>query len=363
MDRQTLQGLAAHTLAKDTRLLCQWATGTGKSGIVLRFLQANPDMDCLILVPEQNNIENWEQEFDKFGVPREKVTIACYASFHKYGHTKWDLLVFDEAPHMDTEKRREICKTVRGEFILALGAVIDMDETAALENAYGHFTKSYVPIKKAIEWGILPSPIVNICHISLDDTRQEHWYKGRVYTQKGMYDLLKQKVDGAVTAYNNNPNNFLKQRMLAAGNERKRFLGSLKEDVVRSICAALSSQNKRYLCFCSSIKQAESLGQDHAFTSKTPASMKLLSKFNNHEIDSLFVVGKLIEGQNLTDIEHGIITQLGGTSRITVQSIGRIMRSEKPVIWIPVFDGTKDDSFLYTLTSNIPDNYIKHYNY
>ena len=363
MDRERLQELAAHTLAKETRLLCQWATGTGKSGVVLKFLKDNPEMNCLILVPEQNNIENWQTEFDKFGIPRDKVTIACYASFHKYSHTKWDLLVFDEAPHMDTEKRRAICESVRGEFVLALGAVIDEDETAALEHAYGHFYKSYVSLKKAIEWGILPSPTIYVCHIRLDDKAKEHWYKGHVYTAKEMYDVLQQKVEGAVAAFNLKSNNFNKQLMYRAGNERKRFLGKIKEDVVRSITMALASQHKRYLCFCSSIKQAESLSKDHAFSSKTPAKMKLLEKFNNHEIDCLYVVGKLIEGQNLVDIEHGIITQLGGTSRITVQEVGRIMRSKSPVIWIPVFDGTKDDDFLYTITSNIPENYIQHFNY
>ena len=91
--------------------------------------------------------------------------------------------------------------------------------------------------------------------------------------------------------------------------------------------------------------------------------MQHLSKFNNHEINSLFVVGKLIEGQNLKDIDCGIIGQLGGTERISVQQIGRIIRSANPVVYIPVFDGTKDDSFLYTVTSNISRDCIKHYKF
>lgn len=363
MTREDLQGFAAHILAKESRLMCQWATGTGKSGVVLRFLKANPWMDCLILVPEQNNIENWKTEFTKFHIPMDSVQIACYASLHKYKHTRWDLLVFDEAPHVDTQKRKAICKTIYSSYVLALGAVIDEEETAALEETYGKFYKSYVSLKKAIEYGILPSPTINLCHVTLDNTKREHWYKGRPCTAKEMYDILQKKVEGAVVAFNNNASGYNKKLMLVAGNERKRFLGKMKDEVVRSICANLESQGKRFLCFCSSIKQAEEFNKDHAFTSKTPASMNLLERFNNHEIDSLFVVGKLIEGQNLVDIEHGIITQLGGTSRITVQEVGRIIRSKNPVIWIPVFDGTKDDSFLYTLTSNIPEDYIKHYNF
>lgn len=361
MDRNTLQGIAAHRLAKEHRLICQWCTGAGKSNIALQFLKANPWMTCLVLVPEQNNIENWKVEFTKFGIPMELVRVACYASFHKYKDTKWDLVVFDEAPHVDTEKRREICTSVKGDYILALGALIDEEETKALEDAYGTFEKSYVSLKQAIEWGILPSPTVCICHMSLDDTARNIIYQGRNLTEKETYRHIVSKVDKAVDEYNSHPNKFTRNRMLRAGSERKRFLGKLKDRAIGRICKALEEKNIRFLCFCSSISQAEALGGDHAFTSKTPASMHLLEKFNNHEIDSLYVVGKLIEGQNLNDIHRGVIGQLGGTSRITIQSIGRIMRSEKPIIYLPIFDGTKDDSFLYTVTSNIPQDYIKHY--
>lgn len=327
MDRNTLQERAASLLFSHQRLLCQWATGTGKSGVVLKFLKANPTMDCLILVPEQNNIENWEDEFTKFGIPMELVRIACYASLHKYQNTAWDLVVFDEAPHMDTEKRRAICKSLRARYVLALGAVIDEDETEALESVYGHFEKSYVSFSKAIAWGILVPPTVNVLHMSLDNKDYCFWHKGTAYTEAGYYNLIKQKVDAAVQAFNSNANEFNRMRMLRAGNERKRFLGKLKQDAMGRICKRLTSENKRFLCFCSSIKQAEELGGDHAFTSKSPTSMKHLERFNDHEIDSLYVVGKLIEGQNLKDIDCGVIGQIGGTSRITVQEIGRIMRS------------------------------------
>ena len=152
-------------------------------------------------------------------------------------------------------------------------------------------------------------------------------------------------------------------RMLRAGNERKRFLGSRKDQAIFRICQELNKKGKRYICFCSSIKQAEALSGDNAYTSKSPKSMEHLRRFNNHEINSLFVVGKLIEGQNLNDIECGIIGQLGGTQRITAQELGRVFRSKNPVVYVPVFDESKDDSFLYTLTASIPEEYIKHYNF
>ena len=363
MDRNALQEDAVQTLALSRRLICQWATGCGKSRVAIQFLKEHTGMDCLILVPEQNNIQNWEEEFSKFGVPMELVRVVCYASLHKYENTAWDLIVFDEQPHMDTEKRRAICHSLRGQYILALGAVIDEEEQEALESTYGKFTKKIVTLENAIEWGILPPPQINVLHMQLDDIRYRHWEKGKSYTDYQMYKRLGQKVDNAVSAYNDKPNAFNRSKMYRAGNARKRFLGSLKEDAIKRVCNRLKSEGKRFLCFCASIKQAESIGGELAFTSKTPASMKLLEKFNSHEIDSLYVVGKLIEGQNLKDIDAGIIGQIGGTERITVQQCGRVLRSTKPVIYIPVFDGTKDDSFLRTVTFNISGDYIHHYKF
>lgn len=362
MDRNELQKQAVMLLERDKRLLCQWATGVGKSNVVLKFLQRHPGYYCLILVPEQNNIQNWLDEFAKFNVPTDNVQIICYASFHKYERTQWNLLVFDEAPHLDTQKRLKIGSSVKGNYVLALGAVIDDDETYALEACYGKFTKNYISLKQAIQWKILPCPTVNICHISLDNKNKKYLYKGVMYTAKEMYDIHQNNVDKAVGMYNISATSIHKRRMLSMGSARKRFLGTLKTEAVQMLCDKLTEHHKRFLCFCVSIAQARELGGDLAFTSKTPASAKLLERFNNHEIDSLYVVGKLIEGQNLTDIEHGVITQLGGTSRITVQSIGRIMRSKEPVIWIPIVFGTKDDSFLRTVTYEIPEDYIHHYN-
>ena len=299
MTRDELQTKAAFQLKEERRLILQWATGCGKSLVAIRFIDANPWMKTLILVPEQNNIKNWQDEFDKFYVNRENITIQCYASFKKYRDTKWDFLVFDEMPHLDTEKRLNICRSVSANYILALGAVIDDDERQSLESVYGKFYKHVLGLQQAIWLGLLPHPTVNVLHLSMSKDAKEK------------YDAIQRKVDNAVNAYNSSASLFNRTRMLRAGNERKRFLGSLKEDAIRRVCQKLDEKNRRYLCFCSSIKLAESLGGDHAFTSKTPASMKLLEKFNNHEIDSLYVVGKLIEGQNLNDIQCGVLGQLG----------------------------------------------------
>lgn len=88
MTRQELQNSVARVLERERRVICQWATGVGKSQVALNFLRNNPGTTCLILVPEQNNIANWITEFDKFDVSPYGVEIACYASFKKYENTR-----------------------------------------------------------------------------------------------------------------------------------------------------------------------------------------------------------------------------------------------------------------------------------
>ena len=363
MTKDELQGIAARRLANSRRLVCQWATGVGKSKVALRFLEDHPSLNCLILVPEDDNIKNWKEEFRKFNVPDDNVTIACYASLHKFLHTGWGLIVLDEVPHTDTEKRTAMLKTIDGDYVLALGAVVDEEEMDSIQSVYGKFDLSRITIERAMEAGWIPRVSVYVLHLQMDDAHPLYWYKGKAYSEKGYYTILNNKVDAAVNTYNLKANKFNKLRMLSAGSARKRFLGDRKEEALRKLCQRLEHKGKRFLCFCSSIEQAEKLGGDNAYTSKSPKSQAHLERFNNHEINSLFVVGKLIEGQNLKDIDCGVIGQLGGTERISVQQIGRIIRSANPVVYIPVFDGTKDDSFLYTVTSNISRDCIKHYKF
>lgn len=364
MDRKEfLQKQAASQLAKETRLLCRWATGTGKTNVALNFIREHPTAHCLVLVPEQNNITNWLFEFDKFKVSPENVTIACYASFKKFADTQWDLLVFDEVPHIDTELRRAVCNSVSGVYVLALGAVVDKDELASLEEAYGPFVISDITLKDAIRWGLVPKPRVCILHLELDDTKKVFFYNGMKCTALEKYAFINKKLNDAKLSYQEEPSERYRIKMQRCGSERKRFLGSLKDDAVKKLCVKLNAKDRRFLCFCSSIKQAERLGGANAFTSKTPKAMSVLNSFNDYKLSSLYAVSKLIEGQNLVGIESGIITQLGNTPRITVQQIGRILRSKNPIIYIPVFDNTKDDMFLVTVTANVPEDCIQHYKF
>lgn len=360
MTRDELQATAARRLYQDKRLICQWATGTGKTKVALNFLREHP-CSALILVPEKDNIKNWNAEFDKFGVSMLGVEIACYASIHKYEGTSWGALILDEAPHADTELKEYFFSTIKAEHVLALGAYLRDEEKDTLKRIYGDFTIWTINMKASINAGFIPCPSVRVIHMDLDNKDRRYQSKCGYVTAMELYANINQQVSDAVAMYNSKATDWAKINMQRLGAERKRVLGRLKEDSVARVCDALRQKGRRFLCFCSTIDSAKKLGGELAYTSETPKSQKILERFNNHEIDQLYVVGKLIEGQNLNDIECGILGSIGASNRITIQSIGRIMRSDNPIIYVPVIDNTKDESFLYTVTNNVPKEYIKHY--
>ena len=58
-------------------------------------------------------------------------------------------------------------------------------------------------------------------------------------------------------------------------------------------------------------------------------------------INNIFAVGMLQEGQNLVNIEAGIIIQLDGKERSFIQKFGRSLRAEDPVQYIFYYKNTK----------------------
>lgn len=68
----------------------------------------------------------------------------------------------------------------------------------------------------------------------------------------------------------------------------------------------------------------------------------------------------LQEGQNLKDIECGIIVQLDGKEGPFIQKFGRTLRSEHPVQYIICIKGTQDNVYLERVIKNLDPNHVKY---
>ena len=175
-------------------------------------------------------------------------------------------------------------------------------------------------------------------------------------TQQQKYDYLTDQFEYWRSKFFRTRQEYIKNKWLQVGSKRKRFLGECKTDATRLLLHKI--QGKRFICFCTSIEQAELLGGKNAIHSKRDDSLSVIDSFNTKQIDSLFAVGMLQEGQNLTDIEAGIIVQLDGQERAFVQKFGRSLRADDPVQFIFYYKDTRDMDYLDNVLEGINNEYI-----
>ena len=402
MTKQELQEKLVEQRHKKLILL-EWCTSLGKSFAAIRLAKEFNSKKILLLVSEEQHKRNWVEEINKYkslygyDLLSGAVTIICYASLKNYTDTEWDLLVADECHHI-SEARQEYLSTIKIEKVIGLSATL---EPIQVENfikvIFGDNSNSYyhskITLKEAIKAKIIPEPDIYLIPLELNNTLltetiTESW--GSVSkripitcTYKDMWAYKKNKLkypnvtltircaQSQKDEYYNNiidyyKNRFMrnyqeadKQRWLRYGNLRKLYLGNIKTKDTLKLISKL--QGKRFICFCSNIEQAELLGNDKAIHSKNTSktNSKILSKFQNKDINDLYCVGMLTEGQNLKDIDAGIIVQLDGKERPFIQKSGRILRSENPIQFIFYFKGTKDEEYLNNILEGINKEYIQ----
>ena len=67
----------------------------------------------------------------------------------------------------------------------------------------------------------------------------------------------------------------------------------------------------------------------------------------------------LREGQNLNNVEVGIIVQLDGQIGTFIQKSGRIMRAKNPEIFVLYFKNSRDEGYLENIKDEINKDYIR----
>ena len=397
MNRAELQQQAMQLFLNNKNILLQWGTSVGKGYFGVKALSALKPNKTLLLVAETAHKQNWKGEFinQKQQNLLSNCTIACYASLKKFQNTEWDCIIMDECHHACSELRLNYLSTIKSKKVLALSATMKQEHIAALESIFGDFKINKVNLQNAIDDDILPEPIIYLIPLELNKTInteiiEESWgnknKRVTVYcsfkeawtyrknkkkfpnmnlviacTQYQKYSYICEQFTYWQNYYMRNRNDRVKNMWLQWGSKRKVFLGSLKTAKVQSLVAKLEAKNKRFICFCTNIQQASLLGGENAVHSKVSDVEAKIEAFNNKKIDSLFCCQMLTEGQNLKDIEAGIIAQLDGNERSFVQKFGRVMRAKNPELYIFYYKGTRDEEFLNNAIQGIDSKFIVNY--
>lgn len=401
MNRNVIQKKAVQLIDQSNVVALKWATGAGKSKAALMMVDyiskkkiTDHKLEILICVAENAHKQNWTDEIHKHGFTKLfNFTIECYASLKKYKYSSWDVIIFDEAHHLGTSLRLDIIDYIIARYTILLSATISDNKICDISDKFGTVAVDIVTLEDVIEWDILPEPEVILIPMELDNTtcdctiveswgsakkrvRYECEFKDRwTYcahrdkypdaeltikcTQHQKYMYLCSRVDYWRTRYIRRREEFAKNKWMLCGSERKRFIGDLKTSIAMHL---VSSIKQRFICFCSSIGQANLIGGNnevlHHKLNKGIICNRI-NKFNTGELNRLFAVGMLQEGQNLRNIEAGVIIQLDGKEGKFIQKLGRTLRSkEKPKVYILYYKNTVDTTYLQHVYNSVPHNCV-----
>ena len=395
--RDDLERAAKAALKSYNNIAIQAATGVGKSKLALdlcrNMVEPGEQLPSILLVvAEVAHIQNWKDEIEKWSY-EGPVFICCYASLKKYRNTEWDVIIFDEAHHLGSELRLEIFSTITATHMLFLSATLKQSLLDTLELHCGPIKVIKMGLQDAFNANILPEPKINLMPLTLDNKTVNHFiveewgnkarrvsikcaYKDRwLYkrnksrypnveliiscTQQQKYDYITEQFNYYKKRYMSCRNEAIKNKWLQWGSRRKTFLGLEKTAIAAQLLQKIG--DKRLICFCTNIAQADMLGQETSVHSQKKDSLNIIQKFNNGEINSLYAVGMLQEGVNLTGIEAGVIIQLDGEERAFIQKFGRTLRADSPEQYIIYFRATRDEEYLQNALESIDKNYIREY--
>lgn len=357
-------------------LLLEVATGVGKTKASLDIINES-EGNWLIVVAEKAHLDNWKKDINKHNynslLPR--ITFVLYASLHKYKNKCYYGIILDEAHRCTTLLRRTALGSIKYTKSVLLTATITKNEKFLIESTIGYIHTYKISLNTAIESNILPVPEIHLHPLIMDNTTlsesftmikgikparinvnckyEERFKVLAMYkhvnltvtcTPKQKYDYLCSMVDYYKLKY-------MKDREVASYNKwmntasvRKKYWANMKTNSVKPFIKQLPLEN-RFICFTSSISQCNELGGKNIVHSKIKDPQKIIDKFNNRNINRLYVVDMLKEGVNLVDAD-AIIIQLNSKNRSAVQMLGRSLRKQFPVIHIFYYKDTVDETYL-----------------
>ena len=399
MDRQLINKRAIQ-LAQDNNLVAlEWATGVGKSKAALDIIASlhtqEPQFSVLLVVAEIAHIKNWQDEADKWGynsMYNEHVFVTTYASLKHQISKFFDIIILDEAHHVGSDLRLDFIQKIGFDKMVLLSATFGQELLPTLKVLLKQSIEQYtITLKIAIDWDILPDPLIYLIPLQLDNRTNseiitEEWgvqkkrkvikclfedrwtymAKRKVYTDVTLiitctpmqkYLFISDKIEYLKKMTFRTNNQGVRNKWLQMGSQRKLFLGNSKTEVARELLESIN--DKRFICFCSSIEQADELGGDNAIHSKKDDPALTIERFNNGDINNLFAVGMIKEGQNLTDIEVGVIIQLDGAERQFIQKFGRSLRAKDPIQYIFYYENTRDQEYLDKILEEVDIKYVQ----
>lgn len=344
-------------------IIYEWSTGVGKSLMAIKIIEEFKG-NWNIVLAETNHELNWINEFKQHNKEHllKNVKFFCYQSLHK--HLDGENYVFDECHHLSSDLRLNHLSKIKLKRFIGLSATLTRKQKEWIRAFIGNYHIDKISLSTAIDEHILPEPMVYFIGVELDNTVKycKFYYKKDTFslcTELEMYNKFTSRIEYLKLRYFATLAQFDKIRWLKTANDRKKFLSNCKTKHAKELLTKL--EDKRLICFTGSIEQSKELSNGLSIHSKISKKQReeLLEDFNSGKIDKLFATGMLKEGQNLNNIQVGIIVQLDNTERYFVQIHGRTLRSLYPEQYVLYVKDTQDETYVKTAIENFNKDYVK----
>lgn len=302
------------------------ATGSGKSKIFIDIVAEQKKPWLLVVPTEKLRDKGWKEEFEKWNksdIYKKYVTVTCYASLKNEDLSKYQGVGLDECHRVSINNIQPFKEHHERLNIICLTATEPKDQEK-LHILYNMIKckKIYdLPLKKAIEIGIVAPLNIYIHELQLDSTKNiEVKYKDKKTGTERMFKTSE------LDSYNF-MNKKLSLKIKPTQSDyifRAKFIydSKTKTEYAKRLLDSLP-KNKRILIFSESTKQINQLLKE-TYHSKTDD--KYYDLFVKEKINRLGVVKSLNEGENIPNLDIGIIVQLNSNGLNTWQRIGRIVR-------------------------------------
>jgi superfamily II DNA or RNA helicase len=298
--------------------------GVGKTLLGLKHMAKfyHDNARYLVVAPRKKIFNSWKEDAVKFGhgLIMEHVEFVTYRSLTKQDYD-FDVIYLDEC-HSLKESHKE---WLYG-FEASGGKILGLTGTYPIykNTEKGRMCNYYCPkvyeytTDEAVDADILNDYKIFIHQLYLDGAPTiPVQVKGKpsfMTSEVKSYNYWNGRVDGA-----NNP----KMQQITRIQRMKALMGFPSKE--RYVAKMLSRVTKKTLVFANTQDQADRLCK-HTVHSKNKVSDQNLQLFKDGDIQILGAVEQLSEGQNIPELESGIIMHAYANNKKAAQKIGRFLR-------------------------------------
>ena len=366
MTRETVKEKLTNLVSLNKAVLLTWCTGTGKT--LASIYQADRIGAKKVLVVLGNNIhENeWLKDATKWEYDISHYQFTHYRSLKKYTD-HYDLVIFDECDVI-TEAAVESIGFTTDKFLF-LSAYVPKEKRILLRRVcpYKEFE---ITLVEAIRAGFLKKPIIHVTDIELSNIPNTCVYvTGKDKSKKNIqcnylerfkyskqeynlyiscseveyYEMLLNKKGWFQKKVKEDKSPYLITSLKRTGLDIKNHFVNCKLKFAKRIADKATLKGYRWISFSNTEDQAK-------FLSPNIISSELGEKindqrvldFNEGRIDNLSTIKMADRAMNLERIKVGIVLSFDKEITRLVQTFGRAMRSEEPLIFIIRVKGKED---------------------